>query len=902
MRMKPGTIVAAGMMAALQAVPISAQVLPVRTMVIENRQVLLLPWDGPDLSGAASLAGVNVAVSTGEEFRTYRAAYRGRTYTAYVNVSGPPRRLAFDPAQRRFQVVDSTIRVELHDYDDLESIVLETGALYGKAYPEPGFALIRLNAETDPAGIVERLKDDPRVRDAQVRFEAPLDRPRVRSGARGRPAAAPAGWSEHQTAKDSLRSQLAFFLAIQPRSADFEVVVSVFNLGAGRSEPAVLQAALFTLAPEDLTRDPPPGGLIAVLDRRIEMLPALDGKGAPYKTTMSFPLRDLDAGRTYYVMIEAFAGIFFLSDQTTLALFHTGFTLDSSKRIQRACVESGRGSVAGAPDPLGPQQWHLSNTGQSSYAFFGGTAGEDLRMRGALADGPTGSGVRVAVVDTGLEICHPDLAANVEAGASFNFNALPVQPPSPGARMHSVASADPFDVDPTSGHGTAVAGLIGAVADNGIGGRGVAPGVRLRGYNLLNATDLSRAVVDSLGASGVSPNSAEVDIFNMSFGGLMPRPENPDPIAERTLAYGTRRLRSGRGAIYVKSGGNGFGDCLSLARDLNASVGCTSSGADPLENLPYLIVAGAFNANGKRSSYSSAGSNLWISAPGGEDGYDRPATLTVDQMGWDRGIGAISRAIGMSAPLDLETAVNPHGDYTALMNGTSAAAPNVSGSVAVLLEASPGLTWRDVKHILANTARRIDPDIEPVEAAFGAHARTVRLAWTENSAGYAFHDWYGFGALDLDAALAFAREYAPDSLGAFRQSGWYEKSSFVAIPDNNGAGLTETLNVSGISGDANIEAVSLEVDIRHPFPNDLGVQLVSPHGTRSVLIQVFNEVLAVEDMYALRWRRLSNAFYGENPNGAWRIEVFDAAAGDTGHLDAWRLRFHYGDHPEKDFP
>ena len=101
MRMKPGTIVAAGMMAALQAVPISAQVLPVRTMVIENRQVLLLPWDGPDLSGAASLAGVNVAVSTGEEFRTYRAAYRGRTYTAYVNVSGPPRRLAFDPAQRR---------------------------------------------------------------------------------------------------------------------------------------------------------------------------------------------------------------------------------------------------------------------------------------------------------------------------------------------------------------------------------------------------------------------------------------------------------------------------------------------------------------------------------------------------------------------------------------------------------------------------------------------------------------------------------------------------------------------------------------------------------------------------------------------------------------------------------
>ena len=45
-------------------------------------------------------------------------------------------------------------------------------------------------------------------------------------------------------------------------------------------------------------------------------------------------------------------------------------------------------------------------------------------MDAALTDGPFGQGVRIAVTDTGLEICHPDLAANIESGASHNFSAV----------------------------------------------------------------------------------------------------------------------------------------------------------------------------------------------------------------------------------------------------------------------------------------------------------------------------------------------------------------------------------------------------------------------------------------------------------------------------------------------
>ena len=64
---------------------------------------------------------------------------------------------------------------------------------------------------------------------------------------------------------------------------------------------------------------------------------------------------------------------------------------------------------------------------------------------------------------------------------------------------------------------------------------------------------------------------------------------------------------------------------------------------------------------------------------------------------------------------------------------------------------------------------------------------------------------------------------------------------------------------------------------------------------RSVVVAPFNPVL---DSYpGLReWQLLSNAFYGEEPNGEWQIQVVDLAPGDAGSVRSWRLRFHYGEH------
>ena len=279
-------------------------------------------------------------------------------------------------------------------------------------------------------------------------------------------------------------------------------------------------------------------------------------------------------------------------------------------------------------------------------------------------------------------------------------------------------------------------------------------------------------------------------------------------------------------------------------------------------------------------------------APAGEHGADHPAVITTDQMGSDRGYVLIPRGLTGSDE------GNPLGDYTSIFNGTSAAAANTSGAIALLLETQPELTWRDVKHILARTARRLDADLPRVRVAFGGVPAVLQHGWISNAAGYPFHNWYGFGAIDVDAAVASAATHAPDSLGVFTESAPIRLASAVAIPDHDGGGLTQTRNITGLSRTANIEAVQLRIEVTHTNLRELGVELTSPAGTRSIVNPVFNHALNGVDN-PLDWTVLSNAFYGEPPTGEWTLNVIDAAEGNTGTLDAWSLIFYLGEHPEE---
>ena len=140
---------------------------------------------------------------------------------------------------------------------------------------------------------------------------------------------------------------------------------------------------------------------------------------------------------------------------------------------------------------------------------------------------------------------------------------------------------------------------------------------------------------------------------------------------------------------------------------------------DELANYYAVTAVCSVNDQDVRSGYSEQGANLWVCAP--SDG-GRRGIVTADNS--DR--------------------------YTGDFGGTSAATPIVSGVAALLRDANPDLTWRDLKLILAASARRNDPGNPGWEEGapiYGSASPTDR---------YHFNREYGFGVVDAEAAVALA--------------------------------------------------------------------------------------------------------------------------------------------------
>jgi hypothetical protein len=221
------------------------------------------------------------------------------------------------------------------------------------------------------------------------------------------------------------------------------------------------------------------------------------------------------------------------------------------------------------------------------------------------------------------------------------------------------------------------------------------------------------------------------------------------------------------------------------------------------------------------------------------------------------------------------------------MNGTSASTPVTAGVIALLLEANPALTWRDVKHILAATAQQIDAARAPVNIALSDGSYVAEPGWTRNAAGFKFHNWYGFGMVDASAAVNMARAYTTGQLGAFVNTGFISSAVLnFAISDNSTVGVTHQLNAPGTA--QKVEAVQIAVNVTHPSTGDIGIELTSPSNTRSVLKNIRDGFASSPNLDGMVL--LSNAYYGENPAGIWTIKVVDGAAGNMGTLTGWSIR------------
>ena len=479
----------------------------------------------------------------------------------------------------------------------------------------------------------------------------------------------------------------------------------------------------------------------------------------------------------------------------------------------------------GTMDPLFGDEWHLLNTGQA-----GGIAGEDIDVIPVWNGGLRGEGIRVAVVDDGLEIAHEDLAANIATGLSHNYL--------DGGNDPTCPAAHPF-----CRHGTAVAGMIGARDLNDLGVRGAAPRANLVGYNLL------QNLTDSNEADAMVRGSPDVDVSNNSWGPPDDGDLHPSPLPWRdAVNTGLAQGREGRGTIYVWAAGNG-----ALAND--------NSNYDGYANYRGVIAVCAVGDNGQRASYSEAGANLWVCAPSEEVASGGHGLSTTDETG----------ANGYNTGLLPDYA---DVDYTNTFSGTSGAAPEVSGVVALMLQANPNLGWRDVRLILAQTARHNDP---------------ADSDWSLNGAGYWVNHKYGFGVVDAQAAVMAASGWT--NVGPQKVYSTPLASPQLPIPDNNSVGVSDTINVSG-SGISSIEYVEITFSAAdHPYPGDLEVVLTHLDTGATSRLAEARDCLICTTRYD-GWVFGSSRHLGESADGAWTLHVADRVAVDTGTFQSWSLTFY----------
>lgn len=504
-------------------------------------------------------------------------------------------------------------------------------------------------------------------------------------------------------------------------------------------------------------------------------------------------------------------------------------------------------AVAPQVDPLFADQWHLLNTGQVGATMVAGKVGEDINVQPVWNSGNKGAGVRIAIVDDGLEMAHEDLASNVAAnGQSYNYVTLSSDP-----------TNDPTDTSPENGHGTAVAGIVAARDQNGLGGSSVAPRATLVGYNFLQKSTASNE------ADALTRNAASVSVSSNSWG-------NPDGTGnlvassstwQGAINTGLASGRNGKGTVYVWAAGNG------ATGNAMCSACVDNSNYDGQANYRGVIAVAAVSDQGVQARYSEAGANLWVSAPGGEFCNTHTITTT-DRTG----------AAGKNPP-DPNTGYIDYPDtkYTRCMNGTSAATPQVSGVVALMLAANPNLGWRDVKIILAQTARKND-------------ATDPGWANTAGTPIYHFNHKYGFGVVDAAAAVAAAQSWVnvPSPQKTFSTP---LTNVATPIPDNNSAGVSSPLAVTN-SGIASLEYVEIIFSAAdHTYAGDLDITLTSPTGTVSQLAVLHNCEASRCTPYN-GWVFGSARHLGESANGTWTLTVKDVRAVDTGTFQSWQLKFH----------
>lgn len=201
-----------------------------------------------------------------------------------------------------------------------------------------------------------------------------------------------------------------------------------------------------------------------------------------------------------------------------------------------------------------------------------------------------------------------------------------------------------------------------------------------------------------------------------------------------------------------------------------------------------------------------------------------------------------------------------HKKCTETFRGTSSAAPLAAGVFALVLEANPGLSWRDMQHILVRTAR---------------NTSSCDPGWKKNGAGLYFNHKFGFGRIDAHAMVKAAEKWRNVP----------EQHTCVVLGSRNtrknqiptGKRLTLNFYSSGCRGKRNnirkLEHVQLLVSLKHRRRGDLSITLTSPYGTTSKLLSTRRYDDHSDGLS--KWMFMSVHFWGEDPRGKWKVTFSD---------------------------
>jgi subtilisin-like proprotein convertase family protein len=520
-----------------------------------------------------------------------------------------------------------------------------------------------------------------------------------------------------------------------------------------------------------------------------------------------------------------------------------GMEKNNSDENNNGIIDGLDSSIELISDQFFDKQWYIRSLGTqvNPYSASQTIEGNDLDIMDIYhryMGYNNGDPLVVQVVDTGVDANHEDLVQNMDLGLSRN--------------SETNTTGDPAE---TGLHGTMCAGIIGARAFNGKGVRGIAPFVKIAGSNWLGYQSVSE--LEEVWTK--NDPDAKIILASNSWG---TESASPSTFYEDLMAYGANNLRKVdgivKGKLFLKAAGNGRGN--------NHDSGLSYSSSNP-----YVITVAALKNDNTYASYSSSGSNIFVSGYSGNY-YNDSATIATTNV---TGRSALVSDLTYNSSKDCyvrssdNQCSEPTWDednnfnYTYAMNGTSAATPLVAGSLALVLEACPELTWRDVKYLIAKNAIQID---------------SANSSWQTNGAKLHHSVDYGFGLINPKGMIEECRGgyiSLPNST-TFIES--FDPSD-IAIPDNDTTGISYIFTVSN---NKTIEWLGVTVYSDHSYAGDLEIYLTSPSGTKTRLMLGANSGGSYSLLTGFRYG--SVAFMGESSIGDWTLDIADIFQDDNGSL------------------